>query len=180
MPAPTTITLSATPPAEPLKCAYVTFLLTSPSYLPGILLLAHTLRHPTTEPTARSAYPLIVAVNPALPGDCVKALEKAGVRVRRVEPLVPRGRVTTIAERFVDTWTKLRVWGMEEYDVSEVSRSGARRKLSRAEREYGAERLFRVQRESRTSDARRTLPSTARTKSPRVKRDYRAERLFRA
>ncbi|KAJ9100380.1 hypothetical protein QFC20_005448 [Naganishia adeliensis] len=117
MPSPTGITLAASPPTRPLKCAYVTFLLTSPSYLPGILVLAHSLRHPPTQPNAPSAYPLIVAVNPALPEECVKALEEAGVQVRRVEPLVPRGRVTTIAERFVDTWTKLRVWGMEEFDA---------------------------------------------------------------
>lgn len=175
MPAPTSITLSATPPAEPLKCAYVTFLLTSPSYLPGILLLAHTLRHPTTQPTARSAYPLIVAVNPALPGECVKALEEAGVQVRRVEPLVPRGKVTTIAERFVDTWTKLRVWGMEEFDVSEVSPSAARIKDEQSEKKSSehSEHQARAKREE-------SVPSKARTKSPRVKRDYRAERLFRA
>jgi inositol 3-alpha-galactosyltransferase len=118
MPSPTSITLSASPPSNPLKCAYVTFLLTSPSYLPGILLLAHSLRHPTTQTNAPSAYPLIVAVNPALPKECVTALEQAGVEVRVVQPLVPRGKVTTIAERFVDTWTKLRVWEMTEYDVS--------------------------------------------------------------
>lgn len=118
MPSPTSITLAASPPTKPLKCAYVTFLLTSPSYLPGILLLAHSLRHPTTQTDAPSAYPLIVAVNPALPGECVRALEEADVQVRVVEPLVPVGKVTTIAERFVDTWTKLRVWEMTEYDVS--------------------------------------------------------------
>lgn len=118
MPSPTSITLSSTPPSSPLRCAYVTFLLTSPSYLPGILLLAHTLRRPTTSPNTPSAYPLIVAVNPALLQECVRALEEADVQVRVVEPLVPVGKVTTIAERFVDTWTKLRVWEMTEYDVS--------------------------------------------------------------
>ncbi|KAJ9113229.1 hypothetical protein QFC22_006068 [Naganishia vaughanmartiniae] len=119
MTSPTAITRSAgaaaTSPAK--KCAYVTFLLTSPSYLPGILLLAHSLRNPTTGGPG-SAYPLIVAVNPALPRECINALEQAGLEVRIVQPLVPRGKVTIIAERFVDTWTKLRVWEFDEFEVS--------------------------------------------------------------
>lgn len=127
MPSPTSVTLAAHAHAnaeKPLKCAYITFLLTSPSYLPGILVLAHTLRQPTTTSSSEtgssggSAYPLIVAVNPALPKECIKALTDAGIQVRVVEPLVPVGPVTIIAERFVDTWTKLRVWEFEEFDVS--------------------------------------------------------------
>lgn len=119
MPSPTAITRAAatSDTVKPKKCAYVTFLLTSPSYLPGILLLAHSLRHPTTGGEG-SAYPLIVAVNPALPKECIEALENAGLEVRAVQPLVPKGRVTIIAERFVDTWTKLRVWEFDEYEVS--------------------------------------------------------------
>ena len=125
---------SAHPADKPLKCAYVTFLLTSPSYLPGILLLAHTLRHPTTNPSEGSAYPLIVCVNPALPEECIKALKDAGVEVRKVQPLVPSGKVTIIAERFVDTWTKLRVWELEEFDVS----TSAERSEDGLERPKGA------------------------------------------
>lgn len=126
MPSSTSATLSASAHVrssssdddKPLKCAYITFLLTSPSYLPGILVLAHTIRHPTTSPHPGSSYPLIVAVNPALPQECIAALEEAGVEVRVVQPLVPVGEVTIIAERFVDTWTKLRVWEFDEFDVS--------------------------------------------------------------
>ncbi len=45
-------------------------------------------------------------------------MEGSGLEVRVVEPLVPKGEVTIIAERFVDTWTKLAVFDFTEYDVS--------------------------------------------------------------
>ena len=171
MPSATSATLAAhahqaereTP--NPLRCAYVTFLLTSPSYLPGILLLAHTLRHPTTSPRDSSAYPLIVAVNPALPADCIRALEHAGVQVRKVEPLVPSGRVTIIAERFVDTWTKLRVWEFGEFDVSAEERAEERSD----DGENQAER-------SENTLEPRSEATTARIPSPRAKRAYQRRR----
>lgn len=175
MPSATSVTLAAhahrakTEP-RPLRCAYVTFLLTSPSYLPGILLLAHTLRHPTTSPRDSSAYPLIVAVNPALPGDCIKALEDARVEVRRVEPLVPSGRVTIIAERFVDTWTKLRVWEFGEFDVSASPRSERAKRARRGRGPDGAS-------EARTGGTRIT-PSQAR--NPRARRTAHEHTLRRS
>ena len=103
------------------NCAWVVFLLTSPSYLPGILVLAASLKK------YESKYPLVVAVNPALPMEARSALEQAGLEVRVVEPLLPSGKVTLIAERFADTWTKLALFDFEEYDVSVqfVCRSGA-------------------------------------------------------
>ncbi|WWC85385.1 uncharacterized protein L201_000248 [Kwoniella dendrophila CBS 6074] len=92
------------------KCAWVVFLLTTPSYLPGILILSWTLRK------YKSKYPLIVAVNPRLPKETVTALRDFGLEVRLVEPLIPKGPVTTIAERFIDTWTKAAVFGFDDYD----------------------------------------------------------------
>lgn len=98
----------AAPPGP--KCAWVVFLLTSPSYLPGILVLAHSLKK------VRSKYPLIVAVNPSLPQATRDVIEEAGLEVRVVEPLLPSGKVTLIAERFADTWTKLALFDFVEYD----------------------------------------------------------------
>jgi hypothetical protein len=103
---------ASSPPYSGPKCAWVVFLLTFPSYLPGILVLAHSLRK------HKSKYPLIAAVNPALPSETRTAMEGSGLEVRVVEPLVPKGEVTIIAERFVDTWTKLAVFDFTEYDVS--------------------------------------------------------------
>jgi inositol 3-alpha-galactosyltransferase len=92
-------------------CAWVVFLLTSPSYLPGILVLAHTLRK------YRSKYPLVVAVNPWLPEECKAALIDHGLEVREVEPILPAGKTTVIAERFKDVWTKLRVYEFTDFEV---------------------------------------------------------------
>ncbi|KAK6902823.1 hypothetical protein I203_108083 [Kwoniella mangroviensis CBS 8507] len=92
------------------KCAWVVFLLTTPSYLPGILVLAYTLRK------YNSKYPLIVAINPSIPAETIKVLEEYELEIRIVQPLVPRGQITLIAERFVDTWTKAAVFGFDDYD----------------------------------------------------------------
>ena len=104
----------ASPPVGS-KCAYVTFLLTTPSYLPGILVLAHSLEK------VKSSYPLIVAINPTLPDEARQVLESYGLNTILVQPLLPVGRVTTIAERFVDTWTKVAVFDLVDYDVSVIS-----------------------------------------------------------
>lgn len=93
------------------RCAWIVFLLTSPSYIPGILVLAHTFRK------YRSRYPLIVAVNPALPAECVEVLREAGLEVRVVQVIKPEGEMTLIAERFADVWTKLRAYEFVDYDV---------------------------------------------------------------
>lgn len=95
----------------PQRCAWVVFLLGSPSYIPGILVLHHSLK------THRSRYPLIVAVDTSIPKVAVDALSQAGLEVRVVKNLLPTGQVTTIAERFEHTWTKCCVFDFTEYDV---------------------------------------------------------------
>ncbi|CAO2649230.1 Nn.00g066150.m01.CDS01 [Neocucurbitaria sp. VM-36] len=117
-----------TPSTPVVKNAYIT-LLTRPSYLAGALLLAHTLH------THSPHTPLIITYTPeTLPESCVRALEVereySGVILCVVEHLrVPsdseegeEGRDGEedggmVAERFIDTWTKLRVFdvfaGME-------------------------------------------------------------------
>ncbi|KAK8108262.1 glycosyltransferase family 8 protein [Apiospora kogelbergensis] len=94
---------------SPQRHAYVT-LITRASYLAGVVLLADTLRRHGSE------HPLIVLYTPKLPGDAVRALELEAPRrnlvLRRCEHLRPPGDapVTLIAQRFEDTWTKLRVF----------------------------------------------------------------------
>ncbi|KAI9807356.1 MAG: hypothetical protein M1833_000099 [Piccolia ochrophora] len=99
---------------SPSRRAWVT-LLTKASYLPGVVILNYTLRK------HRSIYPLVVLVTESLPQECVEALQAEDrcdgkLDVHHIEPLIPRQEVRTVAERFDDTWTKLRVFDLVEYD----------------------------------------------------------------
>lgn len=87
-------------------------LLTSPWYLPGVMVLAYSLRK------VRSKYPLIVAVTPSLPKETINALVEFGLKTRPVESLRPRTEVPVVAHRFEDTWTKLAVFGFEGLQVN--------------------------------------------------------------
>ncbi|KAK8038533.1 nucleotide-diphospho-sugar transferase [Apiospora rasikravindrae] len=95
--------------SSPRRHAYVT-LITRASYLAGVVLLADTLRR------HGSQCPLIVLYTPKLSASAVRALELEAPRqnmiLRRCEYLLPPGdaQVTLIAQRFEDTWTKLRVF----------------------------------------------------------------------
>ena len=100
---------------KPPRRAWVT-LLTRPSYLPGVITLAYSLRKHAT------AYPLVVLVTPSLSESCLHALEieahsNPDLTVHPVEPLLPSGPVTLIAARFEDTWTKLRAFELTTYDT---------------------------------------------------------------
>lgn len=86
--------------------------LTSSWYLPGVIVLAYSLRK------VRSKYPLIVAVTPSLPQEAVNALVEFGLDVRLVEALRPRTKVPVVAHRFEETWTKLVVFGFEGFQVN--------------------------------------------------------------
>lgn len=99
------------------KRAWVT-LLTQPSYLPGVITLAYSLF------THATAYPLLVLVTPSLPQSCLRALELESSHnpllvVHPIEFLtLPQDRETTlIAERFQDTWTKLRAFELTSYET---------------------------------------------------------------
>jgi alpha-N-acetylglucosamine transferase len=94
----------------PFKNAWVT-LLTRSSYLPGVILLAHSLK------TQNSKYPLLVLITKSFPESMVSALERecslSNTHVLCIEPLTPPPENTPaslIASRFEDTWTKLRVF----------------------------------------------------------------------
>jgi len=85
------------------KYAYTT-LITKPSYLAGVIILAYTLRK------QNSQYPLVVLYTDALTKDSVTALqnesEKLNLVLKKTEALLPRSdvKITLIAERFGDTW----------------------------------------------------------------------------
>lgn len=85
-------------------------LLTRPSYLPGVVILAHSLQ-------VHSCYPLVVAVTPSLPEYAVDVLMEVGAKIKRIQPLLPKEKVNIVAERFQDTWTKLVPFGFDEYEV---------------------------------------------------------------
>jgi inositol 3-alpha-galactosyltransferase len=85
-------------------------LLTRASYLPGVILLHYSLQR------VKSAYPLLVYITPSLEDSAVNALNRLGIAVIRIKPLLPLVPVNVIASRFEDTWSKLRVFGFEGYD----------------------------------------------------------------
>ncbi|BGP39360.1 hypothetical protein JCM10449v2_003298 [Rhodotorula kratochvilovae] len=89
--------------------AFVT-LLTNDRYLPGLLLLNHTLQQVGTK------YPLVVLTTPSFPEERIALLETLGMRTKRIELLEPRGEMMLIAERFKDTWSKLQAFALTEYE----------------------------------------------------------------
>lgn len=102
----------------PTKRYAYTTLITRASYLAGVVILAHTLRR------HGSQYPLLVFYTPSLSKAAVRALEleapKSNLVLKPCSPLLPRENVKVhlIAERFGDTWTKLRVFDLpREYDA---------------------------------------------------------------
>ena len=98
--------------------AYVT-LITRSSYLPGVVILAHTLQE------HGSTYPLIVLYTPSLTAVALRALEleAAGTNLlllQEIEPLRPSRNepLAPLVQRYQDTWTKLRVFDILEIPCS--------------------------------------------------------------
>ncbi|KAF8607263.1 nucleotide-diphospho-sugar transferase [Ceratobasidium sp. AG-I] len=105
--------MSPTSPIRP-RSAFVT-LLTKPSYLPGVLVLHDSL---VSNPVD-SAYPLIVMVTPSVPPESREILRLRGIKIRPVEPMGPEPGKWSVApsdSRFIDAWTKLRVFELSEFD----------------------------------------------------------------
>lgn len=98
-----------------VRRAYAT-LVTRSSYLAGAIILAYTIQK------HGSQYPLIVLYTSTLSDDAVRALEleaeRTNINPRKVEALLPTTKepINLIAERFADTWTKLRVFEIFDYD----------------------------------------------------------------
>jgi len=96
----------------PVNGAFVT-LLTKDEYLPGALVVDLCLRE------VSSVYPFVVLATDTLSRDARDVLQRRGVRVRDVSPLAPLSNTHTLAAhdaRFADTWTKLRAFGILEYE----------------------------------------------------------------
>ncbi|KAF2733847.1 glycosyl transferase [Polyplosphaeria fusca] len=100
------------PPSSPSPPRKVwATLLTHPSYLPGLLTLSHSLRRHT------SSYPLIALYTDALPPSAHAALDLRGIPKRRIDALKPATERQYEGDaRFEDTWTKLGVWGLTEFE----------------------------------------------------------------
>lgn len=81
-------------------------LLTKSSYLPGVLVLNHSLK------CVKSIHPLVVMVVPSLPADARSILERQNIATRDVDLLHPSDSNNMFHaiqnDRFADTWTKLR------------------------------------------------------------------------
>lgn len=92
--------MDQTPPS-----AYVT-LLTKPSYLPGVLVLDHSLR------SVGSRYPLVVMITPSLSEEAKNILRRRGIDMRDIQSLHPTSASgePLFEDRFADTWTKLRYY----------------------------------------------------------------------
>ena len=99
----------------PQKRAWVT-LLTKTSYLPGAVLLAHSLH------VQKSKYALLILITPSFPSFLVPTLRREAALTNStlllIESLYPPPHNTPaslIASRFEDTWTKLRVFELHRH-----------------------------------------------------------------
>ncbi|KAF4124291.1 glycosyl transferase family [Geosmithia morbida] len=85
-------------------------LLTNINYLPGILTLHDSLQR------AGTAYPFIALTSPSLPREAHAALASRGIRTLPVPHLAPtRTHDYGNDARFVDSWTKLAVFGLTQF-----------------------------------------------------------------
>ncbi|KZO98479.1 glycosyltransferase family 8 protein [Calocera viscosa TUFC12733] len=104
------LTTAFTP--RPGRCAWVT-LITKSSYLAGVITLAQTFRE------VGSAYPLVVFCTPQLPARARRILAAHDIQCRDVQPLMPKQGAyewSGAFKRFEETWNKLRVFELDEYD----------------------------------------------------------------
>ncbi|KAF7862901.1 uncharacterized protein EAF02_010450 [Botrytis sinoallii] len=105
---------TTTPPNDP-TAAYAT-LITSPSYLPGAILLAHTLKK------HGSQFPLVL-MYANLPADYLPALEREALRsniILHPTPLLNLSANSGVAARFASTWTKLQVFSLYTYPYERI------------------------------------------------------------
>jgi inositol 3-alpha-galactosyltransferase len=97
--------------AAATRRAYVTFLAGDGDYWKGVVGLAKGLRR------VRSAYPLVVAVLPDVPGEHRRKLVEQGCVVREIQPVYPPESQTQFAMAYyVINYSKLRIWEFVEYE----------------------------------------------------------------
>lgn len=111
-----TSTTPCTPPGHLHGC-YAT-LITKAKYLQGFVVLHDSFLR--ADARAFDKHPFVVLVTPALPRGCVRLLERLqGVKVKEVQSVQVDGHeVDAHDARFADTWTKLRGFELDEYEVS--------------------------------------------------------------
>lgn len=92
------------------KAAWVIVLTSTNDYVKGVVTIAHALRR------VNSIYPLVVLYTDAVTESVKQRLKQSGCILKHIEPIRPHGKVTYFTERFTETWTKLAVWGQDEYE----------------------------------------------------------------
>jgi alpha-N-acetylglucosamine transferase len=86
-------------------------LITNLDYLPGLLVLEYSLRR------SKSRYPLVALYTDNFPEEGHRALDQRAILKQRVEYLSPRvPREYKNDPRFNDTWTKLAVFGLVQFE----------------------------------------------------------------
>jgi inositol 3-alpha-galactosyltransferase len=100
-------------PPRPAGKAWVT-LITRASYLAGVVLLAHSIH------LQKSKYSLLILYTDTLSTECIDILTREAsftkAQLLQVDSLQPgTASRTSIAARFADTWTKLRVFELHDY-----------------------------------------------------------------
>lgn len=87
-------------------------LITNLEYLPGVLTLASSLR------AVNSRYPLLALYTPSFPASGLAALAARDIPAQPVAHLTPSSgaRDFSLDPRFVDTFTKLATFSLEEYE----------------------------------------------------------------
>lgn len=82
------------------------------SYLPGLLTLDYSLKR------VKSAYPLLALHTDALPQEGLDACKARGIATRHIKKLLPAANDIDYGNdpRFQDTWSKLAVFELTEYD----------------------------------------------------------------
>lgn len=94
-----------------MKKAWIT-LLTQPSYLPGVIALQRSLR------LVKSEFPLVIMVTPNIDETVRESLLQEACLLHEVLPLSPAENVSInyASPQFSEVWTKLRVWGLVEFN----------------------------------------------------------------
>ena len=97
-------------------------------YLPGLLTLYHSLNNPhpdpsltatnsPTPPNQGTRYPFIAFYTSSFPAEGLKILQSRGIQSQWVPNVILSStREYTQDPRFADTWTKLVVFSLEEYE----------------------------------------------------------------
>lgn len=106
-------------------------LITNMSYLPGLLTLYHSLNHPSadqsitnepqpspsTSPTQGTKYPFVAFYTSTFPAEGLKILQNRNIASQWVPSVTPAStRNYTKDPRFAETWNKLVVFSLEQYE----------------------------------------------------------------